>query len=457
MLRKFILLFLLIVLATIASVHPSYAASVTIGGTVGSTAGPITVPATGGITTINGIKVGATYTLEVSDFYYYRYGSSSQPNAKSDAQWHDPVTGVTTEGLYSQRTQQPKLNGKGYDAYDVGTKVTNTHIYHYRWKADNTKLDMKIGDTDYSDNTRSLTVKATLTSLPTTTTAPTANAGPDKQINLPTSSVSLSGSGTSSCTAAPTYLWTQKSLGPNTSTITPANAAATTVSGLIQGTYVFTLKVTDCNNQSVTDDVNVVVNSASTPNPGNAKIALNLFLHGIGKAGDSVRPGAAGGGNMSPKHPDRDVTVVIKNLQNQTLMTKTAHVKFDSTTGSFKSPAGSELDLGSGFVTGSYIVTVKFTQSLITQVPGAPTISANAITTLPATYLVTGDINNDGAVSLNVFDFNVFRNCIQHLACTAEQKTQSDLIDDQTDTDNLDQFDFSLFMREITHITNQQP
>src|SRR4029079_2018924 len=53
--------------------------------------------------------------------------------------------------------------------------------------------------------------------------APTANAGPDQTITLPTNSVSLSGSGTDPDGSISSYSWTKIS-GP-TATITNANAA----------------------------------------------------------------------------------------------------------------------------------------------------------------------------------------------------------------------------------------
>jgi hypothetical protein len=91
--------------------------------------------------------------------------------------------------------------------------------------------------------------------------APTANAGVDQSITLPTSSVSLSGSGTDPDGTIASYAWTRVS-GPNTPTITSASSASTTVTGLVQGTYVFRLTVTDNQGATGTDDVQVTVNAA---------------------------------------------------------------------------------------------------------------------------------------------------------------------------------------------------
>ncbi len=58
--------------------------------------------------------------------------------------------------------------------------------------------------------------------------APTANAGNDQTITLPTSTVTLSGSGTDPDGTISAYSWTKIS-GPVTGTITNAAAASTTV------------------------------------------------------------------------------------------------------------------------------------------------------------------------------------------------------------------------------------
>ncbi|HEY8734668.1 MAG TPA: DUF4082 domain-containing protein, partial [Puia sp.] len=85
---------------------------------------------------------------------------------------------------------------------------------------------------------------------------PVANAGPNQTINLPTSSITLDGSGSTGTISS--YLWTMVS-GPNTPTITNPNSVSTTVTGLIQGTYVFQLSL---NSGASTSQVTVTVNAA---------------------------------------------------------------------------------------------------------------------------------------------------------------------------------------------------
>jgi uncharacterized protein YjdB len=103
-----------------------------------------------------------------------------------------------------------------------------------------------------------------------TNVAPTANAGADKTITLPTNSVVVNGTGSDSDGTISSYIWTRVS-GPNTPTLTNANTANLTASGLIAGTYVFRLTVTDNGGLMASDDVNVVVNPATTT----TNLALN--------------------------------------------------------------------------------------------------------------------------------------------------------------------------------------
>lgn len=97
--------------------------------------------------------------------------------------------------------------------------------------------------------------------------APVANAGADLSITLPSSSVTLNGSGTDADGTISKYAWT-KTAGPNSFTFSNAAIAKPTVSNLVAGTYTFRLTVTDNRGATGFDDVKVVVNNAVvTPPP----------------------------------------------------------------------------------------------------------------------------------------------------------------------------------------------
>jgi poly(3-hydroxybutyrate) depolymerase len=91
-------------------------------------------------------------------------------------------------------------------------------------------------------------------------TAPVASAGNAQSITLPLSAVTLSGSGygTNGATIV-SYRWNQTS-GPAGGTINLPLLNTTLVTGLVQGTYVFTLTVTDNHGLSAYSNVTITVN-----------------------------------------------------------------------------------------------------------------------------------------------------------------------------------------------------
>jgi len=95
---------------------------------------------------------------------------------------------------------------------------------------------------------------------------PVVNAGPDQTITLPTSTVSLTGSASGVNGATITgYTWTKISGGQ--ATITSPAAAATTITGLVQGTYIFKLTATDNNGLTGSATVTITVNPQASNTP----------------------------------------------------------------------------------------------------------------------------------------------------------------------------------------------
>jgi hypothetical protein len=106
-----------------------------------------------------------------------------------------------------------------------------------------------------------ITCKKSDTDLP-----PVAKAGPDQVITLPTDSVLLDGSASGNPDGPITkWLWTKIS-GPSTFTIINSSAPKTRVKNLVEGIYVFELKVTNKSNLTAIDQVVIAVNAQ--PNPG---------------------------------------------------------------------------------------------------------------------------------------------------------------------------------------------
>ncbi len=100
---------------------------------------------------------------------------------------------------------------------------------------------------------------------------PVANAGADQTITLPVNSIQLNGTGTDPDGTITAYQWTKLS-GPATYTIVAPSSASTSVTGLIEGIYIFRLTVTDNNNSTASDDMKITVGAALPP-PNKAPVA----------------------------------------------------------------------------------------------------------------------------------------------------------------------------------------
>ncbi len=95
---------------------------------------------------------------------------------------------------------------------------------------------------------------------------PTANAGPDQTITLPTDSILLDGSSSSDPDGMiSSYLWTKIS-GPASFNVVKPTDSITKLKTLVVGTYQFELKVTDNGGLSAKDTMSIIVDSIFTAN-----------------------------------------------------------------------------------------------------------------------------------------------------------------------------------------------
>ncbi|OGZ34302.1 MAG: hypothetical protein A2Y98_03540 [Candidatus Portnoybacteria bacterium RBG_19FT_COMBO_36_7] len=96
----------------------------------------------------------------------------------------------------------------------------------------------------------------------TSNNPPTANAGSDQAITLPTNSVTISGASESDTDGTiASRSWTRTS-GPSTPTIGNGTTLIPTFSNLIEGTYIFRLTVTDNLDATGYDEISIVVSPA---------------------------------------------------------------------------------------------------------------------------------------------------------------------------------------------------
>lgn len=117
---------------------------------------------------------------------------------------------------------------------------------------------------------------------------PKSKAGSDKKINLPTKTATFYGSGTDTDGTISGFMWTKVSGG--SATLTNANTSTLKVSGLLKGTYIFRLTVTDNSGATAKDDVKLIVNAPPVAKAGADKTVLlpasTITLSGSGSDSD---------------------------------------------------------------------------------------------------------------------------------------------------------------------------
>lgn len=200
--------------------------------------------------------------------------------------------------------------------------------------------------------------------------------------------------------------------------------------------------------QGVTPSTAATITIGATTSPtsspsGSTFFIVNLFLHGLGTAGDSVNPI---GQNNTMLHIARSVTLSLLNTQNQAVVSKEGLVTYNPTIGGFTGTIA--MGSLSSVPSGNYTLHVKVSQYLPFEVPAYLHVPNGGTFTIPNIALVAGDINNDGV--LDILDYTAILNCYSDFSppasCTTSAKNLSDLTDDGL----VDQLDYNLFIRELT-------
>ena len=255
----------------------------------GPAGGAITTP-NGASTTITGLLAGTyVFRLTATD----NAGAVDQDdvtivvnNAPAPAPNAAPTANAGADRTITLPTSSVTLNGSGTDtdgtiatyawtkvsgpaggniatAAAASTNITGLTAGTYVFR-------LTVTDNDGAADTDDVQV----TVNPAPNVAPTANAGADRTITLPTNSIQLNGTGTDPNGSIVTYAWTKVS-GPAGGNIATPAAASTNITGLNAGTYVFRLTVTDNNGATDTDDVQVIVNPSTAPSPTNQAPVAN--------------------------------------------------------------------------------------------------------------------------------------------------------------------------------------
>lgn len=262
---------------------------------------------------------------------------------------------------YSSVEVHRSTDGTNYSLYDSITELTNfkktySHLSGYY------KSRGKLKDGTYTGFG---------TAFQITNSAPTANAGGSQSITLPTSSVTLSGSGADTDGTISAYLWTKVS-GPSFGTITSPTSASTTVTGLTSaGSYVYRLTVTDNEGGTGFNDATITVSAA-----GNIPPTANA-------GADQTLTAGATTGTLSGSGSDSDGTIAGYAW---------SQISGPNTAG-ITSPTSASTGL-TGLVAGAYIFRLTVTDNL--GATGTDDVQITAVAAIGQRILI--DFGGDGVL-----------------------------------------------------------
>jgi len=197
-------------------------------------------------------NAGANQTITLPVNSVTLAGSGSETNGTIAAYSWTELSGPSTANIAAPTYASTAASGLVQGVYTFQLKVT-----------------------DNSGVTATATVNVTVNAAPVVPGVPFANAGANQSITLPVNSVTLAGGGSEVNGTIVAYSWIEMA-GPSAATISTPAKASTTVSGLVQGVYSFSLKVTDASGVTATDAMQVTVNpAATTPPPANVPPVAN--------------------------------------------------------------------------------------------------------------------------------------------------------------------------------------
>lgn len=180
--------------------------------------------------------------------------------------------------------------------------------------------------------------------------------------------------------------------------------------------------------------VSVVPSATPTLVPSHTALNVTLTLPGIGPKTSSNND------NPNPIHKTRSATLKVYNSTDTLVKTMNQNLSWD---GKFLG----NFDLGTGFTSGTYRITIALNNTLYKQVSGIANIIAGQRNSLPETRLITGDINQNNR--MDTLDYNLFVACYQAKAsCTTEQKALADF----NDNGEFDIFDNAIIVNAFLNV-----
>jgi Glycosyl hydrolases family 18 len=191
----------------------------------------------------------------------------------------------------------------------------------------------------------------------------------------------------------------------------------------------------------------LIVNPTTGPTTSDKAtyLKLNLFLHGLGKAGDSINPSAAIA--ATPKNTQRTVTVAFYKQDNTLVLSHDGTVSYEPSLGSF---AGI-VNMGSlkSLPAGQYILRIKVSKYLPYDIQTQVNIPENGGSyTVPTVSLIAGDIRNDN--TLDILDYTDLLKCYSDLSASTGCSDTEKQLADITDDGSANQIDYNLLLREFS-------
>jgi Bacterial Ig domain len=182
-------------------------------------------------------------------------GSGTDPDGAITAYQWTKVTGPAQGTIANTALAQTSVTNLAQGTYQFELRVTDNNGAFGR-------------------DTVTITVNAAPVNNP-----PTANAGNNQTITLPTNSITLTGTGTDTDGTITAYLWT-KIAGPGQFTNATPTQNQTTFNDLVQGVYQIELRVTDNQGAFGRDTVTITVNANAAPanNPPVANAGTNQII-----------------------------------------------------------------------------------------------------------------------------------------------------------------------------------
>ena len=191
--------------------------------------------------------------------------------------------------------------------------------------------------------------------------------------------------------------------------------------------------------RAVTPFPTTIPTAGPTPN-SNTSIKLSLLLNGLGKAGDSVNPN--NGGNTNPIKKEKVGLIVLIDSNDEIVLYTSISVTYNPTQGDFQG----SIHADNAISTGRYTLRIWFPKYLMYESPNF-ILTKNAANTA-SLRLIAGDIKLDN--KLDILDYNILVTCFSELLPQKNCSTVNDMFADINDDGIVNQFDYNLFLRELS-------